>query len=38
MAFANYVCWDMERIYEVMNANAELANREVFWPSIANTR
>jgi hypothetical protein len=30
MAFTNFVCWDMDRVFEVMNTNAELAEREVF--------
>ena len=30
MAFRNFVCWDTDRVRDVMNTNAEIAQRDVF--------
>ena len=30
MVFQNFVCWDLGRVRDVMNTNAELASRDIF--------
>ena len=30
MTFQNYVCWDISRVRQVLNTNAELASRHIF--------
>ena len=30
MAFRNFVCWDVDRVRDVMNTNAEIAQRDIF--------